>query len=78
MTKVAPATLIELASSSGEHSAPVTHVLERIVLTVLVLAVFGGLCRLMWHGYQRRAVPTRPAVPPFTGVDIETGALVRV
>jgi hypothetical protein len=55
MTKVAPATLIELASSSGEHSAPVTHVLERIVLTVLVLAVFGGLCRLMWHGYQRRA-----------------------
>ena len=52
MTKEAVATVL---ASSGEHSAPVTHLLSRIGLTVLLLAVFGGLCWLMWRGYQRRA-----------------------
>jgi hypothetical protein len=69
MTKQAPAALIELASSSGEHSAPVTQVAARIALTILVLAVFGGLCWLMWRGYQRRAgrqadVPQPASAPP--------------
>ena len=66
MTKEAVATVL---ASSGEHSAPVTHLLSRIGLTVLLLAVFGGLCRLMWRGYQRRAgrqadLPQPASVPP--------------
>ena len=55
MTKEAVANTIVLASSGSEHSAPVTQFAARIGLTVLLLAVFGGLCRLMWRGYQRRA-----------------------
>jgi hypothetical protein len=54
MTKEAVANTLVLASS-GEHSAPVTQFAARIGLTVLLLAVFGGLCWLMWRGYQRRA-----------------------
>ena len=66
MTKEAVATVL---ASSGEHSAPVTHLLSRIGLTVLLLAVFGGLCWLMWRGYQRRAgrqadLPQPASVPP--------------
>jgi len=54
MMKEAVANTIVLASS-GEHSAPVTQFAARIGLTVLLLAVFGGLCWLMRRGYQRRA-----------------------
>lgn len=53
MTREAAATTILLAS--GEHSAPVTQLAARIALTVALLALFGGLCWLMWRGYQRRA-----------------------
>ena len=41
--------------ASGEHSAPVTQLASRLALTIVLLAVFGGLCWLMWRGYQRRA-----------------------
>jgi hypothetical protein len=41
--------------ASGEHSAPVTQLAARIGLTVLILAVFAGMCALMWRGYQGRA-----------------------
>ena len=66
MTKEAVATVL---ASSGEHSAPVTQFAARIGLTVLLLAVFGGLCRLMWRGYQRRAgrqadLPQPASAPP--------------
>lgn len=47
----ASATLL----AAGEHSAPVTQWAARIGLTVLLLALFAGLCALMWRGYQRRA-----------------------
>ena len=68
MTKEAAASAIVLASS-GEHSAPVTQFAARIGLTVLLLAVFGGLCWLMWRGYQRRAgrqadLPEPASAPP--------------
>ena len=72
MTKEAVASTIVLASS-GEHSAPVTQLAARIGLTVLLFAVFGGLCWLMWRGYQRRAgrqadVP-QPAFAPPTPIE---------
>ena len=53
MTKEAVGAAVLLAS--GDHSAPVTQWAARIALTVLILAVFAGLCWLMWRGYQRRA-----------------------
>ena len=53
MTKEAAAAEILLAS--GQHSAPVTQLAGRIALTVLLIGVFGGLCWLMWRGYQSRA-----------------------
>ena len=76
MTKEAVAHTIVLASG-GEHSAPVTQLASRIALTVLLLAVFGGLCWMMWRGYQRRAgrqaeVP-RPASAAPDGIDPDEG-----
>jgi hypothetical protein len=53
MTKEAVGAAV--LAASGEHSAPVTQLAARIALTVLLLGAFGGLCRLMWRGYQRRA-----------------------
>jgi hypothetical protein len=64
MTKEAVGTTILLAS--GEHSAPVTQWAARIGLTVLILAVFGGLCSLMWRGYQRRAARQADLPAPVT------------
>ncbi len=64
MTKEAVGATILLAS--GEHSAPVTQLAARIGLTVLVLAVFGGLCWLMWRGYQRRAARQADLPAPAT------------
>ncbi|HTJ71223.1 MAG TPA: hypothetical protein VL551_27015 [Actinospica sp.] len=64
MTKEAAATTILLAS--GEHSAPVTQLVSRILLTLLLLAVFGGLCWLMWRGYQRRAARQADLPAPAT------------
>lgn len=64
MTKEAAAATIVLAS--GEHSAPVTQFASRIALTVLLLAVFGGLCWLMWRGYQKRAARQADLPAPAT------------
>jgi hypothetical protein len=55
--------------ASGEHSAPVTQLAARLLLTLALIAVFGGLCALMWRGYQRRArrqadLPAPASVPP--------------
>jgi hypothetical protein len=51
----APASASTTLLAAGEHSAPVTQLAARIGLSVLLLAVFAGLCALMWRGYQRRA-----------------------
>lgn len=49
-------------------SGPETQLGSKLLLSVLILAVFGGLCWLMRRGYQRRAsrqadLPVPPAVP---------------
>lgn len=61
----ASATLL----ASGEHSAPVTQFAARLGLTLVLLAVFAGLCALMWRGYRRRAerqsdLPAPPSAAP--------------
>jgi hypothetical protein len=64
MTKEAVGATILLAS--GQHSAPVTQIAARIALTVVILGVFGGLCWLMWRGYQRRAARQADLPAPAT------------
>ena len=63
--------------ASGEHSAPVTQIGYRALLTLLVLGSFAGICRLMLRGYRRRAgrqadVPVPASVPP-AAVDPDEG-----
>jgi hypothetical protein len=72
MTKEAVGATILLAS--GQHSAPVTQIAARIALTLVILAAFGGLCWLMWRGYQRRAarqadLPAPATEPPSLSVE---------
>ena len=69
MTKEAAATIV---LASGEHSAPVTQLAARVGLTVLLLAVFGGLCGLMWRGYQRRAARQSDLPAPATAAPSPT------
>lgn len=40
--------------ASGEHSAPVTHVGQRIIWTVVTLLVLAGIYLLMWRGWRKR------------------------
>jgi len=49
-----PAIVSALLADS-QHSAPVTHWLLRILLTLAVLAALGGIYRLMWRGWRNRA-----------------------
>jgi hypothetical protein len=71
MTKEAVGATILLAS--GEHSAPVTQLAARIALTVGILVVFGGLCWLMWRGYQRRAARQADLPAPATAAPSPIG-----
>jgi hypothetical protein len=41
--------------ADAPHSAPVTHWLLRILLTLAVLAVLTGIYWLMWRGWKNRA-----------------------
>jgi hypothetical protein len=55
--------------AAGDHSAPVTQLMSRLALTVVLLAVFAGLCALMLRGYRRRAgrqsdLPAPASAPP--------------
>jgi hypothetical protein len=57
------------AAAAGQHSAPVTHWVGRILLTLLVLAVLSGVYWLMWRGWKNRAarqtdLPAPPSVAP--------------
>ena len=76
MSTVTTASVSTSLLASGEHSAPVTQLAARLGLTVLILAVFAGICALMWRGYQRRAarqsdlpVPASAAPSPVDPAD---------
>ena len=71
-----------LLADSGEHSAPVTHWVGRIALTLALLALLAGIYWLMYRGWRKRAtrqrdlpVPasTRPAEPFFDPAEAVEG-----
>jgi hypothetical protein len=44
----------KLILASAEHSAPVTHIGQRIVWTIVTLLAMGGIYLLMWRGWKKR------------------------
>ena len=57
-----------LILAAGEHSAPVTHIGQRILWTAVTLVVLAGIYLLMWRGWKKRQarqadLPDLPAVP---------------
>ncbi|WP_344655754.1 hypothetical protein [Catenulispora subtropica] len=63
---------------AAKHSAPVTHIGERILWTVVTLVVLAGIYLLMWRGWKKRQarqadVPPLNEVPEgaFTGEGVE-------
>ena len=46
--------LLRYSLASGEHSAPVTHIGQRVLWTVVTLAVLAGIYLLMWRGWKKR------------------------
>ena len=56
-----------LMIASGEHSAPVTHVGQRILWTIVTLAVIAGIYLLMWRGWKKRQA-RQADVPPLNEV----------
>jgi hypothetical protein len=49
--------------ASGEHSAPVTHVGQRVLWTVVTLLVMGGIYLLMWRGWKKRQARQSDLLP---------------
>lgn len=45
---------MNLSILADQHSAPVTHVGERILWTIVTLAVIAGIYLLMWRGWKKR------------------------
>ena len=73
-----PAITNPVISAAGEHSAPVTHIGQRILWTVVTLLVLAGIYLLMWRGWKKRQarqadVPPLNEVPEgaFTGEGVE-------
>jgi len=63
---------LKLLADTGEHSAPVTHWLGRILLTLLMLAILTGVYWLMFRGWRKRAarqadLPAPASTRPGTG-----------
>ena len=52
--------------AAAEHSAPVTHWIGRVLLTLLVLAVLSGVYWLMWRGWKNRAARQGDLPVPVT------------
>ena len=77
MTVTADLTHSTAQLAAGEHSAPVTQLGARLLWTLVLLAVFGGLCWLMRRGWKnrtrRQADLPAPAVAPSGPVDPEGG-----
>lgn len=72
-------SLVHHSLASGEHSAPVTHVGQRIVGTVVTLAVLAGIYLLMWRGWKKRQARQADLLPlnevpegVFSGEGFET------
>lgn len=57
----------KLILASSEHSAPVTHLGQRIIWTVVTLVVLAGIYLLMWRGWKRRQA-RQADVPPLNEI----------
>lgn len=55
--------LIHPVLASGEHSAPVTHIGQRILWTIVTLAAMGGIYLLMWRGWKKRQARQSDLLP---------------
>jgi hypothetical protein len=53
--------------AEGKHSAPVTHLGQRILWTIVTLAAIGGIYLLMWRGWKKRQA-RQADLPPLTEV----------
>lgn len=96
MNGTSPSHLLDAVAgaSGGPHSAPVTHLGERILWTVVTLAVLAAIYWLMWRGWRRRqerqadiaelpeapagAFPARAAGPDAVGTDADGADAVRI
>ena len=63
--------------AAGQHSAPVTHWVPRILLTLLVLAVLSGVYWLMWRGWKNRVARFEREAAPDVFVPAEDVAGVQ-
>ena len=52
-----------ILEASGEHSAPVTHIGQRILWTVVTLVVLAGIYLLMWRGWKKRQARQSDLLP---------------
>jgi hypothetical protein len=52
-----------LIRASGEHSAPVTHIGQRILWTAVTLVVLAGIYLLMWRGWKKRQARQADLLP---------------
>lgn len=52
-----------LILAAGEHSAPVTHIGQRIVWTIVTLLAMGGIYLLMWRGWKKRQARQSDLLP---------------
>jgi hypothetical protein len=55
--------LILASAASGEHSAPVTHIGQRILWTIVTLLAMGGIYLLMWRGWKKRQARQADLLP---------------
>jgi hypothetical protein len=49
--------------ASGKHSAPVTDIGQRIIWTIVILAVLAGIYLLMWRGWKKRQARQADVLP---------------
>lgn len=63
-TAAAPRSLLP---AGDEHSAPVTHIGQRVLWTIVTLAVIAGIYLLMWRGWKKRQA-RQADLPPLNEV----------
>ncbi|GAA2065484.1 hypothetical protein GCM10009839_91420 [Catenulispora yoronensis] len=58
---------MNLSILADQHSAPVTHLGQRILWTIVTLAAIAGIYLLMWRGWKKRQA-RQADVPPLNEV----------
>jgi hypothetical protein len=66
------ASAVSALLADAPHSAPVTHWILRVLLTILVLAVLTGVYWLMWRGWKNRAARQSDLPVPSSAAPSDT------